>query len=421
MASQVRSPGTVTLMGSGEMARPMSKVHRWVISKIKEPVRAVFLDTPAGFELNADEISQRASTYIAEYVGVPCSVVSFKAAGRATAGEVENALRKLKRANYIFAGPGSPTYAVRNWRDTPVFDLVARRIDEGAHLVLASAAAIAVGRYALPVYEIYKVGEEPHWVEGLNLLAPYGLDLAILSHWNNAEGATFDTRYCFMGEPRFDVLEDLLPDSTAVLGIDEYTACILDLGRNEGRVMGAGQVTIRRNRQEEKFEAGTSFSLDRLRSEVMARGSRPRPSLAPDATEKVAAKAGEILLRQVDEAGQKLATPTDADSYLADLASDIYDLAKALDEARAAGVEESLVSQARAGLRQLLIAWSSQLAPSPTDTVASIAPFVGLLIDLRSQLRAARNWALADEIRDRLSVLGIILEDSPSGTTWRTH
>jgi hypothetical protein len=327
----------------------------------------------------------------------------------------------LKRANYIFAGPGSPTYAVRNWRDTPVFDLVARRIDEGAHLVLASAAAIAVGRYALPVYEIYKVGEEPHWVDGLDLLAPYGLDLAILSHWNNAEGATFDTRYCFMGQPRFDVLEDLLPDSTAVLGIDEYTACILDLGRNEGRVMGAGQVTIRRNRQEEKFEAGTSFSLDRLRSEVMARGSRPRPSLAPDATEKVAAKAGEILLRQVDEAGQKLATPTDADSYLADLASDIYDLAKALDEARAAGVEESLVSQARAGLRQLLIAWSSQLAPSPTDTVASIAPFVGLLIDLRSQLRAARNWALADEIRDRLSVLGIILEDSPSGTTWRTH
>ena len=143
-----------------------------VISKIKEPVRAVFLDTPAGFELNADEISQRASAYVAEYVGVPCSVVSFKAAGGATARGIEEALRNLKHANYIFAGPGSPTYAVRNWRDTPVFDLVARRVDEGAHLVLASAAAIAVGRYALPVYEIYKVGEEPHWVEGLDLLAP---------------------------------------------------------------------------------------------------------------------------------------------------------------------------------------------------------------------------------------------------------
>jgi hypothetical protein len=46
-------------MGSGEMARAMSKVHRWIVSKIEEPVRAVFLDTPAGFELNADEIGWR--------------------------------------------------------------------------------------------------------------------------------------------------------------------------------------------------------------------------------------------------------------------------------------------------------------------------------------------------------------------------
>jgi hypothetical protein len=401
------------------MTRAMSKVHRLVISKIKEPVRAVFLDTPAGFELNADEISQRASAYVAEYVGVPCSVVSFKAAGGGSARDVEEALRNLKHANYIFAGPGSPTYAVRNWRDTPVFDLVARRVDEGAHLVLASAAAIAVGRYTLPVYEIYKVGEEPHWVEGLDLLAPYGLDLAIVSHWNNAEGATFDTRYCFMGQPRFDVLEDLLPDSTAVLGVDEYTACILDLGGNEGRVMGAGQVTVRRDGREEKFKAGASFSLDRLRTQAAARSSRSRPSVAPDEAERVAAEAGEILLKQVDKAGQKLAATTDEYSYLADLASDIYDLAKAVDEAREAGVEESLISQARASLRQLLIAWSSGLAPSPADTVASIAPFVELLIGLRSQLRVAGSWALADEIRDRLSALGIILEDSPSGTAWK--
>ncbi|MFH0871817.1 MAG: hypothetical protein V1878_04905, partial [bacterium] len=54
------SPGTVTLMGSGEMTDPMSKVYRTVISKISGPVQAIFLDTPAGFQLNADEISSRA-------------------------------------------------------------------------------------------------------------------------------------------------------------------------------------------------------------------------------------------------------------------------------------------------------------------------------------------------------------------------
>jgi cysteinyl-tRNA synthetase len=51
--------------------------------------------------------------------------------------------------------------------------------------------------------------------------------------------------------------------------------------------------------------------------------------------------------------------------------------------------------------------------------VANTAPLVELLISLRSGAREARNWALADEIRDRLSELGIILEDGPSGTAWR--
>jgi hypothetical protein len=419
VGSNRQSGGTVTLMGSGEMTRPMSKVHRWVISHIKEPVRAVFLDTPAGFELNADDISQRACEYVAEYVRVPCSIVSFKAAERATAQEVENALRKLKRANYMFAGPGSPTYAVRNWRNTPVFELVASRVYEGAHLVLASAAAIAMGRCALPVYEIYKVGAKPHWVEGLNLLAAYGLDLAIVSHWNNAEGGTFDTRYCYMGQPRFDVLEELLPEPTVVLGVDEYTACVLDLGRNECNVMGAGEVTIRHRGHEEKFETGASFSLDRLRSHAAAEAERPLPPLRPDSTERVASQAAETLQQQVAKAEDFLASATEDYSDLAVVASAFYNLASALDLAREAGVDESLVSQARDRFGHLLIAWTGHLAPSPTDTVARLAPFVDLLVDLRSQARAATNWALADEIRNRLSALGIILEDGPSQTTWR--
>ena len=419
MKSRVQSPGTVTLMGSGEMTRSMSRVHRWVVSKIKQPVRAVFLDTPAGFELNADDISRRACAYVAEYVGVPCSVASFKAAERATGREIDNAVRKLRRADYIFAGPGSPTYAVRNWQNTPLFDLVARRVREGAHLVLASAAAIAIGRYALPVYEIYKVGAEPHWMDGLDLLASHGLELAIVSHWNNAEGGTFDTRYCFMGQPRFDLLEQLLPDSTVVLGIDEYTACILDLGMNEGKVMGAGQVTVRLQRHEEKFEAGTSFSLDRLRSPGVAPAEPTLPPVGPVPAEKVVVQASETLLQHVARAGEALATASDERSDFADVASHIYELAQALDEARGMGVEQELISQGRASLCQLVTTWSGQLASSPGQTVASIGPFVELLSSLRSELRAAKNWRAADEIRDSLAALGIILEDGPGQTTWR--
>ncbi len=418
MVARPDSPGTVTLMGSGEMTRAMSRVHRWVTSRIEEPVTAVFLDTPAGFELNADEISGRACAYVTEYMGIPCSVASFRSAKGATDREMENALRKLARANYIFAGPGSPTYAVRNWRQTPVFDLVARRVGQGAHLVLASAAAIAVGRYALPVYEIYKVGEEPHWVEGLNLMGPYGLDLAIVSHWNNAEGGTFDTRYCFMGQPRFEVLEQLLPDSTLVLGVDEYTACILDLASDECRVMGAGQVTVRRRRHEMSFKAGTSFSLDRLRDQVVVEGG-VTPTGASDEGERARAVARESLLQEVARTVEQVSAGGARHSGLAGVADDIYRLAQVLDQAQEAGAEESLILQAQASLRQFLIAWSNELAPSPSATEASIAPFVDLLIALRSRARADQNWSLADEIRDGLSGLGIVLEDKRSGTEWR--
>jgi cysteinyl-tRNA synthetase len=42
-----------------------------------------------------------------------------------------------------------------------------------------------------------------------------------------------------------------------------------------------------------------------------------------------------------------------------------------------------------------------------------------VLIDLRETYRQNKEFAKADAIRDRLEVLGIVLEDHPSGTTWR--
>ncbi len=44
---------------------------------------------------------------------------------------------------------------------------------------------------------------------------------------------------------------------------------------------------------------------------------------------------------------------------------------------------------------------------------------VRLLIEMRREARAARDWARADAIRNRLAELGIALEDGPEGTRWR--
>ena len=45
-------------------------------------------------------------------------------------------------------------------------------------------------------------------------------------------------------------------------------------------------------------------------------------------------------------------------------------------------------------------------------------PFVNLLIEIRRELRENKQWALSDKVRDRLTELGVVLEDSKEGTLW---
>lgn len=115
-------PGTVTLIGSGELGETMAKTHRQILAQIAAPVNAVFLDTPAGFQVNADEISAKAIEYFKQHFNIPLVVASFKSKHRATAHQVAETLNTLRRANFIFAGPGSPSYAVNNWRGSVVWD-----------------------------------------------------------------------------------------------------------------------------------------------------------------------------------------------------------------------------------------------------------------------------------------------------------
>ena len=135
----------------------------------------------------------------------------------------------------------------------------------GASLVLASAAVIAMGAYALPVYEIYKAGADLHWVPGLDLLGAYGLPLVLVPHWNNQEGgARLDTSRCFMGQERFERLLQLLPDTVTVLGIDEHTALAINLAEAVCYVLGTGSVTWLRAGSQARAASGQRFNLTEL-------------------------------------------------------------------------------------------------------------------------------------------------------------
>ena len=47
------------------------------------------------------------------------------------------------------------------------------------------------------------------------------------------------------------------------------------------------------------------------------------------------------------------------------------------------------------------------------------APFIDLLVEIRDQLRAEKQWELSDLIRDRLTEKGVSIADGPSGSTWQ--
>jgi hypothetical protein len=134
---------------------------------------------------------------------------------------------------------------VRQLHDSLAWQTILARHRLGAALTLASAATIAISTYALPVYEIYKVGEDLHWKAGLDFFGLYGLPLVFVPHWNNNDGGEeLDTSRCFMGQSRFARLMEMLPPDLTVAGIDEKTALVMDIQAGQAQVVGLGGVTL---------------------------------------------------------------------------------------------------------------------------------------------------------------------------------
>ena len=164
-----------------------------------------------------------------------------------TSSRSNAACRGVRNAEWVFAGPGSPTFALEQWRNTPVPDALATKLRSGGAVVFSSAAALTLGVATVPVYEIYKVGVDPYWVEGLDVLSEIGLNVAVIPHYDNQEGGNHDTNFCYLGERRLAMLEPELPDGAFVLGIDEHTGVIMDLDADTAEIVGKGAVTLRRN------------------------------------------------------------------------------------------------------------------------------------------------------------------------------
>jgi hypothetical protein len=263
-----RRPGLVVLFGSGEVSPEAQPIHDFTLRRVDQPIQAAIVETPAGFELNSAQVSGRLADYLRvrlQNYRPDVTIVAARKRGTPFSPDDPEVVAPLLTANYIMMGPGSPSYAVRQLAASLAWHTMLARHRQGYPLVFASAATIAASAIALPVYEIYKVGEDPHWKPGLDLFGPYGAKIAFVPHWDNRDGGDeLDTSHCFLGEPRYAELLAQLADDVLVVGIDEKTALVVDFASSEGRVMGAGGVTLVRHGEARRIGRRESFPLTEL-------------------------------------------------------------------------------------------------------------------------------------------------------------
>jgi cysteinyl-tRNA synthetase len=154
-------------------------------------------------------------------------------------------------------------------------------------------------------------------------------------------------------------------------------------------------------------------SLERLRTAL-----RPAYLTADQTSQQTSEDIGKALQDQVYATRQAFLVSMDDDFNTAGALGHLFDLVRAINQARDAGADQDTLRPAQDLLLELSGVFGLQLE-KPEKETGEIAPFVELLLEIRQELRKQKLWSLSDVIRDRLADLGITLEDTKEGTIWR--
>ncbi len=335
--------GRIAFLGSGETSLAGGRIFESLARFLPSRLRVAVMETPAGFELNSTQVAGRVGdffkTRLQNYNPV-IDLIPARKRDSAFSPDDPEIIKPILHANMIFMGPGSPTYAIRHLKDTLAWDVIRARHRLGATLVFASAATISIGAHALPVYEIYKVGQDVHVMDGLNLFKDFGAHLSFIPHWNNAEGGLdLDTSRCFVGMDRFADWCNLLPSENTTLGLDEHTGIIMDFESGMCEISGVSSVSLLRASVSKIYPSGSKFALSELGE-----------MLAPDP------------------------------------------------------IEKNIPAQV----------WDMVVNVSPLEDNKPPAEIISLA-EQRVNARAIKNWAESDRLRDQITALGWMVQDSKEG------
>lgn len=150
-------------------------------------------------------------------------------------------------------------------------------------------------------------------------------------------------------------------------------------------------------------------ALERLQSAL-------RPALS--ASQGISPAELSILEQQIDSTSENFIVCMDDDFNSAGALGGLFDLVRAINQARSQGANEIQLEPAQRKLKELTSVLGLTLSDS-NESGSQADAFIDLLIELRMQMRRDKQWAYSDLIRDRMKELGVSLEDNKDGTTWR--
>ena len=360
--------GVLALLGSGETAPGMTKIHRSLLSRY-ETVKAVNIDSPYGFQQNVPEMTEKLVEYFNISLQTKLEPLGFENYEKTSLVNREIFRQKLREANYVFSGPGSPTYALAQWKPMDLGNELFEVINGGGTVCFSSAAVLTLGAFTAPIYEIYKAGSSLYWLDGLDLMKLLGLNCVVIPHFDNAEGGNYDTSACYLGLKRLVELEDMLPTGTATLGIDEHTAVLIDLEEKILRVEGRSNAHWRMNGAIKTIHSGEVISLLELQNITVD------PIINDQQTAEIVSKNEiELLIERI--------SPQTSEAVKA-------------------------------------VATLAQLAENGGTGFIEPTSLINALIEIRSVARTAGDYGLSDKIRDVLIESNIEVSDSQDGISWR--
>ncbi|MDH3958572.1 MAG: hypothetical protein OEU98_03750, partial [Actinomycetota bacterium] len=231
-----------------------------------------------------------------------------------------------------------------------------------------------------------------------------------IPHYDNREGGTHDTRFCYVGGRRLGQIEADL-GAAFILGVDEHTALVLDLDAGTAWVAGRSAVTLRFRGVEDVVPNGSRLTIAELEDRIAGLGAATavgREAGSPDSPAGAGATVDGALADSSPGAGASAGISPEAAS---DSDANTPDLA---------GAVLAALPDSAAGERAAVVELAQRADAASAEHDRELAGHaVQALVDLRADSRAAGDWGASDRLRDVLVGIGVEVRDSREGSTWQ--